>query len=214
VQHNNNQNLDSNFYYGAGSNIFQQVASGQVYTAPNSPIGQLWSPRWGTAAPRIGFAYDLTGDGKTSMRGGFGISYERNFGNGTFNVIQNVPSYATLEIFSTPVTNSNLGPLGQAGPPQGLPPTELRNVNQNINIAQTQFWSLALQRQVASNSVVELSYSGAHGVHLYDIIVGNPIGGAQAYLNELPGDLTRPNAHMRESTSAAAAAPAPTKVSM
>ncbi|HEY3988057.1 MAG TPA: carboxypeptidase regulatory-like domain-containing protein [Acidobacteriaceae bacterium] len=199
VQHNNKQNLDSNFYYGPGSNIFQQVASGQVYTVPNSPIGQLWSPRWGTAAPRIGFAYDLTGDGKTSLRGGFGISYERNFGNVTFNVIQNVPNYATLEIFSTatkpvPVTNSNLGPLGQPGPPQGLPPTELRNVNQNINVAQTQFWSLALQRQVASNSVVELSYSGAHGVHLYDIIVGNPIGGAQAYLNELPGDLTRPNA--------------------
>jgi hypothetical protein len=208
VQHNNNQNLDSNFYYGSGSNIFEQVASGQVYIAPQSPIGQLWSPKWGTAAPRIGFAYDVSGDGKTSLRGGFGISYERNFGNVTFNVIQNVPSYATLQIFTTPVTNSNLGPLSQASGPQPLPPTELRNVNQNINIAQTQFWSLALERQLASNSVVELSYSGAHGVHLYDIIVGNPIGGAQAYLGQpLTSDpacsfsftvadacLTRPNA--------------------
>jgi hypothetical protein len=82
------------------------------------------------------------------------------------------------------VTNSNLGPLSQTSGPQPLPPTELRNVNQNINIAQTQFWSLALERQLASNSVVELSYSGAHGVHLYDIIVGNPLGGAQAYLGQ------------------------------
>jgi hypothetical protein len=35
---------------------------------------------------------------------------------------------------------------------------------------------------VARNSVIEISYSGAHGVHLYDLIVGNPIGGAQNYL--------------------------------
>lgn len=182
VQHNDNQNLDSNLYYGPGSTIFQQVATGQVQIAPRSPVGQLWAPRWGTVSPRVGFAWDILGNGSTSLRGGWGISYERNFGNVTFNVIQNVPAYATLQIYSTPVTNSNLGPLSVAGPPQGLPPTELRNVNQNINVAQTQFWSLALQRQVARSSVVELSYSGAHGVHLYDIIVGNPIGGAENYL--------------------------------
>ena len=182
VQHNDNQNLDSNFYYGPGSNLFAQIATGQVEIAPHSSVGQLWAPRWGTVAPRVGFAYDVFGDGTTSLRGGFGISYERNFGNITFNTIQNPPAYATLEIYNTPVTTSNVGPLGTAGPPVGLPPSELRNVNQNINVAQTQFWSLALQRQVARNSVVELSYSGAHGVHLYDITAGNPIGGAQAYL--------------------------------
>ncbi len=55
VQHNNNQNLDSNFYYGSGANLFQQIRNGQVYTAPNSPIGRLWNPQYGTvvAAHRI-----------------------------------------------------------------------------------------------------------------------------------------------------------------
>jgi Carboxypeptidase regulatory-like domain/TonB dependent receptor len=182
VQHNNKQDLDSNFYYGPGSDIFEKVATGQVEIAPQSSIGQLWAPRWGTVAPRVGFAYSLSGDGRTSLRGGFGISYERNFGNVTFNTIENPPAFGVLQIFSTPVTNSNSGPLGTAGPPVPLPPLELRNVNQNINVAQTQFWSLALQRQVARNSLVELSYSGAHGVHLYDVTAGNPIGGAQAYL--------------------------------
>jgi hypothetical protein len=205
VQHNNNQQLDSNFYYGPGSNFFEQVENGQVYIAPDSPVGQLWAPRWGTIAPRVGFAYDIFGDAKSSLRGGFGVSYERNFGNITFNTIQNVPNSGVLQIFSTEsstvtVTNSNLGPLGTAGPPVPLPPTELRNVNPNINVAQTQFWSLALQHQLGSSSLVELSYSGAHGVHLYDITAGNPIGGAQAYLGaavDCPGTttvcLTRPN---------------------
>ena len=160
----------------------------------------------------------MFGNGKSSVRGGFGMSYERNFGNVTFNTIQNVPNYAVLQIFGTPVTNSNVGPLGTAGPPVPLPPTELRNVNQNINVAQTQFWSLALQHQLARSSFVELAYSGAHGVHLYDVTAGNPIGG-DAGLSRSRRRLPRhnhrcasrgPTLNMRRSMSAAAAARART----
>jgi len=196
VQHNDNQNLDSNFYYGPGSNLFEQIASGQVQIAPQSPIGQLWKPRWGTVAPRVGFAMDIFGNGRDSLRGGFGISYERNFGNITFNTIQNPPAYGVIQTYSgATVTTSDAGPLGSAGPPVALPPVELRNVNQNINVAQTQFYSLAVQHQLALNSIVEVSYSGAHGVHLYDITAGNPIGGAQAYLGQplTSAGLTREN---------------------
>jgi hypothetical protein len=186
VQHNDNQNLDSNFYYGSGSTLFEQIANGQIQIAPQSSIGQLWAPRWGTVAPRVGFALDVFGNGRDSIRGGFGTSYERNFGNVTFNMIQNPPAYGTLQDYNTPVTNSDLGPLGAAGPAVALPPVELRNVNPNINVAQTQFWSLDLQHQLAASSVLDISYSGAHGVHLYDITAGNPIGGAQVYLGQAP----------------------------
>ena len=196
VQHNNDQSLDSNFYFGSGSGIEEQVRNGQVFNTTKSPVGQFWAPRWGTAAPRVGFAYDIFGDGKSSLRGGFGISYERNFGNVTYNASFNPPASAVINAVCAPnangqvtgcpnlVTNNNLGPLALPGPPSFLPPVELRMPDPNINVAQTQFWSLAFQRQLARSTIFELSYSGAHGVHLYDIENINLLGAGQYNLGD------------------------------
>jgi len=108
--------LDSNFYSLAPGQLCRNEFETAVFRIANqSPVGVCGSLTRNNFAPRIGFAWDVFGDGKTSLRGGYGLAYERNFGNVTFNVIQNPPNYAVLSLFNNVGRNGSANHFKQRG---------------------------------------------------------------------------------------------------
>ena len=174
-QHSQRPGYDANFFMGSGDNPWDQIRNGHILTRDNAPNGRLWNLNKAQFGPKIGFAYDPIGKGKTSIRGGFSISYERNFNNVTFNVIQNPPNYGVVS-FTTgdnggvpiPLSTNNFAQFGTQTGSKLLPNVTLRAVDPNIKPAYAENWSLSFERQFAGTTA-SISYVGTRGIHNYSI---------------------------------------------
>jgi len=198
TQHNKNSALDSNFYWGTTGSVADRIRAGKILRtndpAPagvEDPGGKLWNTNYKQFAPRVAFAYDVTGDGKTSLRGGYGISYERNFGNVTYNVALNPPAQLAISFTNNdlgaqiPISTGVLGSFsGSSGVQKAIPPGTVRAVDPRIKPAYNQFYSLALERQINSTISAGAAYTGARGIHNYSIANYNRSYYGQVYQND------------------------------
>ncbi len=95
----------ANIILGPGSDVFERVQNATVGQVPPEGIFARDNNNW---APRLGFAWDIFGNGKTSLRGGFGVAYDRLFLNVSGNVRFNPPFSANLGL----LPNALRGDLG------------------------------------------------------------------------------------------------------
>ncbi len=127
-------------------------------------------------APRLGFAYDLTGDSKTSLRGGFGIFYERlRQNNFYFGAGGHWPNTTSATVLYGNVANIDTSIVDQPAPPITPPGFNIWPTNNQMPGIYS--WNLGIQRELGYQTSLDISYVGNRATHL---MLHRPVNGLPA----------------------------------
>jgi len=131
---------------------------------PKGLVNNSWN-NWG---PRLGFAYDLTGQAKTVIRGGFGMTYERIQGNDMYNGAVNPPGDPNPTLLGVSLQNPGQS-LGGGAPitAANLPilPLGVTGIATNYKPPVSFQYSMGVQQSVGTHAVLNISYVGSQGRH-------------------------------------------------
>jgi hypothetical protein len=159
--------------------------NGMIFGTPNAANnnqGSGFGDKVGQAqktnfAPRFGFAFDVFGDGKTSLRGGYGWAFDNaEVSYYETSVFNNPPSVSSYSIGQTSLDNPAGG--GTSTTPSTTP-GRIQAVPVDYKTPYTQQFSLDLQQQLSAKTFLDVGYFGTHGTHLLGALnINQPAPGA------------------------------------